>query len=125
MDLGKISRDAEDRSVAWAAAVTALLGLAQLLGAGASHLEDDVLGARTHIVAAVVFFGLAYGVYRGSRVAAVAVVTLYVLLALLSFLLFGFGGVGLMTIVLGVVLWTGMRGVFAQAERPPRPRRSP
>lgn len=127
MDLGKINRDAEDRSVVWAAAVTALLGLTALLGAGASRLEGDVLGGRVGILAALVFFALAYGVYRGSRAAAVAAVVLFVLRAALSFLAFGVTGMSpLWTVILGALLWAGMRGVFAQSARPPasRPRRA-
>lgn len=125
MDLGKINRNAEDRSVVWAAAVTATLGLAQLLAGVGAHLDGDVLGARIGIVVAVVFFALAYGVYRGSRPAAVAIVTLFILQAVLSFLVAGITVGGLVwTAILGGLLWAGMRGVFAQAARPgPVPRR--
>lgn len=127
MDLGKITRDAEDRSVWWAAGVTALLGLAALLNAGAARLDGNAAGGRIGILAALVFFGLAYGVYRGSRAAAVAVVALFILQAALSFLARGLMGTSpLWTVILGAMLWTGMRGVFARSARPsasPRPRR--
>jgi hypothetical protein len=120
MDLGRLNRDAEDRSVVWAAVVTAGLGVATGLFALFAHLNGHVLDARLQLVAAIVYCGLAFGIYRGSRAAAVAVVTLYLLNVALSLLAFGLRGVGLMTIILGVMLWTGMRGVFAQAARAPR-----
>jgi hypothetical protein len=123
MDLGKINRDSEDRSVAWAACVTALLAVSALLGGVASYLEDDVLGGRIGILAALLFFGLAYGVYRGSRAAAVTVVALFVLQAAIAFLARGLMGTSpFWTVILGAMLWAGMRGVFAQAARP-APRR--
>jgi|GEM_PF-6546604 len=125
MDLGKINRNAEDRSVVWAAVVTAFLGVAAGLSALFAQLNGRVLDAGIEWVVAILYCGLAFGVYRGSRAAAVAVVTLYLLNVLLSLLAFGLRGVGLMTVVLGVVLWAGMRGVFAQAARAPRSASSP
>ncbi|HEU4883103.1 MAG TPA: hypothetical protein VFT45_12675 [Longimicrobium sp.] len=120
MDLGRLNRDAEDRSVVWAAVVTAALGVATGLFGVFAHLNGQALDARIQLAAAIVYCGLAFGIYRGSRAAAVAVVTLYLLNAALSLLAFGLRGVGLMTIILGAVLWAGMRGVFAQAARAPR-----
>jgi hypothetical protein len=121
MDLGRLNRNAEDRSVVWAALVTAFLGIAAGLSALFAHLNARVLDAWIQGVIAIVYCGLAFGVYRGSRAAAVAVVTLYLLNVLLSLLAFGLRGVGILTVVLGVILWVGMRGVFAQAARAPRP----
>jgi hypothetical protein len=119
MDLGKINRDAEDRSVLWAAGVTALLGLSALLSGGAAFLDGDVIGGRMGVLVAIVFLALAAGVYRGSRAAAVAVVGLFLLQAAVNFLVLGLAGMGLVwTVVLGATLWAGMRGVFAQAARP-------
>jgi hypothetical protein len=125
MDLGKINRNAEDRSVVWAALVTAFLGVAAGLSALFAQLNGRGLDAGIQGVIAIVYCGLAFGVYRSSRAAAVAVVTLYLLNVLLSLLAFGLRGIGLMTIVLGVILWAGMRGVFAQAARAPRPASRP
>jgi hypothetical protein len=119
MDLGKINRDAEDRSVVWAAGVTALMGLSALLSASAAFLNGNVLGGRVGVLVAIVFFALAVGVYRGSRAAAVAVVSLFILQAAINFLVYGLMGMGpVWTVILGAVLWAGMRGVFAQAARP-------
>jgi hypothetical protein len=117
MDLGKLNRDAEDRSVVWAALVTAFLGVATGVSGLFSHLNGRSLDARIEWVVAIVYCALALGVHRGSRAAAVAVVTLYLLNVLLSLMAFGLRGVGLVTVVLGVVLWAGMRGVFARRAR--------
>jgi hypothetical protein len=125
MDLGKIVRNSEDRSVGWAAVVTAFMGVATGLSALFAQLNGRVLDARIGWVIAIVYWGLAFGVYRGSRAAAVAVVTLYLLNVLLSLLAFGLRGIGLMTIILGVILWDGMRGVFAKAARSPQSASSP
>jgi hypothetical protein len=125
MDLGKINRNSEDRSVVWAAVATAVLGVGTGLSALFSQLNGRALDARIEWVIAIIYCGLAFGVYRGIRAAAVAVITLYLLMVLLSLLAFGLRGVGLMTIVMGVILWTGMRGVFAQAARSPRSASSP
>lgn len=121
MDLGKINRDSEDRAVWWAVAVTALLGVTAALNASSAHLEGFPLASRAAAVLALVYFGLAYGVYRGSRAAAVAVVVFFVLESLAKLLVFGFLAMGpVWTVIFGGILWAGMRGVFARAERPPQ-----
>lgn len=126
MDLGKINRDAEDRSVVWAATVTAFLGATLLINAWSSFLDGEVLGGRIAILLALVFFALAYAVYRGSRAAAVAVVALFVLSRAAVFLAFGLMAMSpLWTLILGAMLWAGMRGVFAKARRPAALRRAP
>ena len=56
-----------------------------------------------------------------------AVVSLYILQAVLGFLAVGLVRMGpAWTVVLGAMLWAGMRGVFAQSARPAsaRPSRS-
>jgi hypothetical protein len=122
MDLGKINRDSEDRSVVWAAVVTAFMGIAAGLSAGIANFNGRTLDARIDLIMALVYFGLAYGVYRGSRAAAVVVVTMYVLNASVTLLVVGIGlGSLFWTAFLGSFLWYGMRGVFAQATRAPRP----
>ena len=122
MDLGKLNRDSEDRAVWWAAGVTALFGATALLNAAAAHLEGSPFASRIAFVLALVFFGLAYGIYRGSRPAAIAVVVVFVLEAIAKYIAFGFWAMGpLWTAIFGVILWAGMRGVFAQAARPPGP----
>ena len=120
MDLGKINRDSEDRAVWWAVAVTVLFGATALLNAAFAQGEGHPLASRIAVLLALVFFGLAYGIHRGSRAAAIAVVVLFVLEAIAKFLAFGFWAMGpLWTAIFGVILWAGMRGVFAQASRPP------
>lgn len=120
MDLGKINRDSEDRSVWWAVAVTVLFGATALLNAASAQLERDPLASRIAVLLALLFFGLAYGIHRGSRAAAIAVVVVFVLEAIAKFITFGFWAMGpLWTAIFGVILWAGMRGVFAQASRPP------
>jgi hypothetical protein len=124
MDLGKINRDSEDRAVWWAVAVTVLFGVTTLLNAASAQLEGYPLASRIAVLIALLFFGLAYGIYRGSRAAAVAVVVMFVLEAIAKFLAFGFLAMGpVWTVIFGVILWAGMRGVFAQASRPQQPRR--
>jgi hypothetical protein len=128
MDLGKINRDREDRAVWWALAVTVLFGVTTLLNAGSAEVEGHPLASRIAGLIALVFFGLAYGIHRGSRAAAVAVVVVFVLEAIAKYIAFGFWAMGpLWTAIYGGILWAGMRGVFAQASRPvqgpARPRR--
>jgi hypothetical protein len=122
MDLGKINRDREDRAVWWAVGVTVLFGATTLLNAGSAQMEGYPLASRIAVLIALVFFGLAYGIYRGSRAAAVAVVAVFVLEAIAKYIAFGFWAMGpLWTAIYGGILWAGMRGVFAQAARPPQP----
>jgi uncharacterized membrane protein len=118
MDLGRLNRNAEDRSVVWAALVTAFLGLIALVTAWVASLEGRTPDARVTLVFALVLFALAYAIHRGSRVAAVLVVTVFLANAVLTIL---FVGVSLATLafhgILGAMLWAGMRGVFAQRVR--------
>jgi len=124
MDLGKLNRNAEDRSVVWAALVTAFFGLTSLVMAAATRLEGRALDSRVNLVLGLVWFGLAYAVYRGSRAAAVAVVTLFLLNVTINFLFVGISlGTVVWSVILGTMLWAGMRGVFAQHARPPAPAR--
>lgn len=126
MDLGKINRNAEDRSVVWAALVTAVMGLAAGLSAAIANLNERAVDARVYLVMAAALFGLAYAVYRGSRAAAVTVVAIYVLGASLTLLARGIGlGSLFWTAFLGSFLWYGMRGVFAQHARPLKPHPHP
>jgi hypothetical protein len=122
MDLGKINRNSEDRAVWWAVAVTVLFGATMLLNAFSARLEGYPLASRIAVLLALLFFGLAYGIYRGSRAAAIAVGVVFVLEAIAKFIAFGFWAMGpLWTAIFGVILWAGMRGVFAQASRPSQP----
>ena len=118
MDLGKLNRDDENRSVVWAAVLTAFTGVGALLAGTFGSLAGEGAQARGPLVVALVYFGLAYGVYRGSRAAAVVVVAIFALLAVTALILSGFS---LLWIVLlgiwGMTLWDGMRGVFAQHAR--------
>jgi hypothetical protein len=119
MDLGKINRDSEDRAVWWAVGVTVLFGATALLNAAFAQAEGHPLASRIAVLLALAFFGLAYGIYRGSRAAAIAVVVVFVLEAVAKYIAFGFWAMGpLWTAIFGVILWAGMRGVFARAARP-------
>jgi hypothetical protein len=125
MDLEKINRDSEDRAVWWAVGVTVLFGATMLLNAAFAQGEGHPLASRIAVLLALLFFGLAYGIYRGSRAAAIAVIVLFVLEAIAKYIAFGFLAMGpLWTAIFGVILWAGMRGVFAQASRPQQPRRT-
>lgn len=118
MDLGKLNRNAEDRSVVWAALVTAFLGLIALVTGAVGGLAGESVESRVNLVAGLVYFGLAYAVYRGSRVAAVIVVGLFLLNAAVSLLIIGVTlGWLAWTLIMGGMLWAGMRGVFAQHAR--------
>lgn len=118
MDLGKLNRNDEDRSVVWAAVITAFTGLAALLAAIFANLAGQAPQAGTSLVIALVYFGLAYGVYRGSRAAAVVVVALFALVAAGALLLTGLSLLWIvLVLVWGVALWDGMRGVFARRAR--------
>lgn len=117
MDLGKLNRDDENRSVVWASVLTAFTGLGALVAAVLSHLAGQALGARAWMVVAVVYCGLAYGVYRGSRAAAVVVVALFGLVAAVLVLVTGPSLILILPLIWGATLWDGMRGVFAQHAR--------
>jgi hypothetical protein len=118
MDLGKINRDSEDRSVVWAAVVTAAIGLSLLLMGSAGNLAGRTVESRANLVVALIYFVLAYGVYRGSRAAAVVVVVLFLLNAAGSLVFIGLTpGWLAWTLCMGGLLWAGMRGVFAQHAR--------
>jgi hypothetical protein len=100
-------------------------GCTLLIDASSSFLDGEVLRGRIAILLAAVFFALAYAVYRGSRPAAVAVVALFVLSRATVFLAYGWMAMSpLWTLILGAMLWAGMRGVFAKARRPAAPRRT-
>ena len=115
MDLGRIARDSEDRDVVRGAIATAAVGAVALLRAGIAWSEGaPVAGA---VVAAILFFALAYGVYRGSRAAAIAALVLWGVTLLVTAL----GGgwiVSLPNLVITAVLIAGLRGVLAQRARP-------
>lgn len=91
MDLGKINRNSEVRAVWWAVAVTVLFGATALLNAGSAELEGSPLASRIAVLIALLFFGLAYGIYRGSRAAAISVVVVFVLEAVAKYIAFASG----------------------------------
>lgn len=125
MDLGKINRDSEDRSVIWGAVVASVIALVTLINAGLAAGAGDRASASVFGLIGVVQLGLAYGVYRGSRACAVAVFALWVGNLALSALVYGPGSVlSVLNVVFTVMLFAGMRGVFAQHARTPRPART-
>jgi hypothetical protein len=121
MDLAKLNRTEEDRSVVWAAVLTAFTGLGALVAAILARLAGDAVGAGAWLVVALLYAGLAYGVYRGSRAAAVMVVALFVLNAAAALLLTGPSLLWILPVIWGATLYDGMRGVFAQHARAVRP----
>jgi hypothetical protein len=117
MDLGKLNRNDENRNVMWASVLTGFTGLGALVAAVISHLAGESRGALAWLVLALVYAGLAYGVYRGSRAAAVAVVALFLLIAAAVLLLTGPSLLWILPVIWGATLWDGMHGVFAQHAR--------
>ncbi len=74
--------------------VGAISALVLLVGAVAGLAMGDAAGFPVNLLAAIACAGLAYGVYRRSRVAAVALLTLFLALWLGSLIRFGnFAGV--------------------------------
>lgn len=123
MDLGKINRDSEDRSVIWGAVVASVIALVTLINAGLAAGAGDRASAGGFGVIGLVLLALAYGVYRGSRACAVAVFALWVGNLALGALAYGPGSVlGVWNVVFTAMLFAGMRGAFAQASRPADPR---
>jgi glucose dehydrogenase len=118
MDLGKLVRDEEDRSVRNAALVAALLGLATLIG-GMLSLGTSGGSAGVVVVIGLVQLGLAFGLYRGSRACAVAVLALFVVDRAVTVLAAGRAGLGFLvwTVIFGALLYGGMRGTFAKNAR--------
>ncbi|HEX2209077.1 MAG TPA: hypothetical protein VHG93_15465 [Longimicrobium sp.] len=122
MDLGKLNRDAEDRSVVWGAVVASVIALVSLIQAALAAAAGDRVNAAVLAVVGAVQLALAYGVYRGSRACAVAVLGLWIVDRLIGFAAYGPGYiVSIWTLVFTVMLFAGMRGVFAQHARTPRP----
>lgn len=124
MDLGKITRDSEDRSVVWGAVVASVIALVNLILAGLAAGAGDGQSAGVFGTIGVVLLALAYGVYRGSRACAVAVFGFWAASLALSAWAYGPGSVlSVPNVVFTVMLFAGMRGVFAQAARVPGPAR--
>ena len=118
MDLGKLVRGEEDRSVQVAALVAALLGLATLIG-GLLSLGTSGVSGWVVVAIGIVQLGLAYGLYRGSRACAVAVLALFVIDRVVTVLAAGAVGLGFLiwTAIFGALLYGGMRGTFARNSR--------
>lgn len=118
MDLGKITRDSEDRDVRKAALVAGVLGLGTLVSGVIVWRMGGSDWGLVAVSIGVIQLSLAYGVYRGSRACAMAVLALFALDRFLAFATAGIMGVlNLWTIGGAVMLWAGMRGVFAQHAR--------
>jgi hypothetical protein len=118
MDLGKITRDSEDRSVVWGAVVASVLALVNLINAGLAAGAGDGPSAGVYGTMGLVLLALAYGVYRGSRACAIAVFGLWAASLALGLLAYGPGALlSVPNVVFTVMLFAGMRGVFAQHAR--------
>lgn len=126
MDLGKLNRDAEDRSVVWAAVVVTALAAISLISAGLAAAAGDRASAFALTAIGLAQLALAYGVYRGSRACAMAVFGLWIADRLVMLAAYGLAGVlNILTLVFTVMLFAGLRGVFAQhARRAALPARS-
>lgn len=119
MDLGKLNRDAEDRGVAWAAVAAAAIAVVSLLSAGLAAAAGDQTSGFFLATVGTAQLALAYGVYRGSRTCAMAVFGLWIVDRLIGFVAYGPGYlVSIWTLVFTVMLFAGLRGVFAQHARP-------
>jgi hypothetical protein len=118
MDLGKLNRDAEDRSVAWGAVVASVIAVVSLISGGLAAAGGDLASGLFLATVGTAQLAMAYGVYRGSRACAVAVLALWVADRLISMVAYGPGVVlSVWTVVFTVMLFAGMRGVFAQHAR--------
>ena len=104
----------------WGAVVASVIALVTLINAGLAAGAGDQASAGMFALIGLVQLALAYGVYRGSRACAVAVFALWVGNLALSALLYGPGSVvSVLSVAFTVMLFAGMRGVFAQHARPP------
>jgi hypothetical protein len=122
MDLAKLNRDAEDRSVAWGAVAACAIAAVSLVGAGLALAAGDRANGLLQGAIGLAQLALAYGVYRGSRACAAAVLALWIVDRLLVALAYGPGAVlSIWTIVFTVMLVAGLRGTFAQHARPAAP----
>lgn len=122
MDLGKINRDSQDRSVVWGAAAACVIAFVNLINAALARGAGDGQRAGVFGAIGVVLLALASGVYRGSRACALAVFGFWAASLALSAYAYGPGSVlRVSNLVFTVMLFVGLRGVFAQASRAPGP----
>ena len=120
MDLDKLNRDAEDRSVVWGAVVASVIALVSLISAGLASAGGDRTSGVFLATVGTVQLALAYGVYRGSRACAVAVLALWTVDRLIGVVAYGPGWVlNVWTVVFTVMLLAGLRGVLARHARRP------
>ena len=118
MKLGRLSRNAKERNPVRAAIATVLIGLF-ILGQGILADLEGIGGGLWYGIA-LVFFALAVGVFLGSDEAGLAVIGLWILLVFLTVMIGGLRMLFPWPIVMGLVLWAGMRGVPVQNAPSPR-----
>lgn len=107
MDLAEPKRNAEDRRVVRAAIASAIPGLYMAVQAILAHLEG--VGGGFFAVFALIFFGLAVGVYRGSDMAELLVVVAFAVVVFIIVLAAGLRALFPWQVIMAVLLWAGMR----------------
>jgi hypothetical protein len=109
MKLGGLSRNAKERNPLRAAISTVLIGLFVL---GQGILADlDGIGGGLWYGVALVFFVLAVPVFLGNDEAGLAVIGFWILLVVLTLMVGGLKMLFPWPLIMGAVLWAGMRGV--------------
>jgi nitrate/nitrite transporter NarK len=119
MTLGRLSRNAKERNPVRAAIATAFIGIFMLVQGILADREGT--GGSVWYVIALIFFALVVPVWRDNDEAEVAVIGIFLLLMALAVFIGGMKILFPWPLVMGVVLWAGMRGVPVQNARPPAP----
>lgn len=119
MKLGRLSRNAKERNPVRAALATVVIGLF-ILGQGILADREGIGGGLWYGVA-LVFFVLAVPVFRGNDEAGLAVIGLWILLVILTVMVGGLKMLFPWPLIMGAVLWAGMRGVPVRSAGPTPP----
>ncbi|WP_420129167.1 hypothetical protein [Longimicrobium sp.] len=120
MKLGRLSRNARERNPVRAAIATVLIGLFILVQGIQADMEG--IGGGLWYGVALVFFALAVPVYAGSDEAGLAVIGIFILLVVLVVMITGPRILFPWPLIMGAVLWAGMRGVATRNPNPPASR---
>jgi hypothetical protein len=118
MKLDRLVAREDAHRVKWGAAAAGFLGLATVVqGVLALTLDRAPAGGVIALFGAVQL-GLAFGIHRRSRACAIAVLVIFGLERLLSFLALGIGSMGILwTLIIGVMLVNGLRGILSERSR--------
>lgn len=118
MDLGKLNRDAEDRSVVWGAVAASVIALVSLVSAELASAAGDRTAGVFLATVGTAQLALAYGVYHRSRACALAVLALWIVDRVIGLVAFGPGWIlSVWTLLFTVMLVAGLRGAL---DRHPR-----